>query len=219
VSDMLSALLAGGTGLVGGHCLRALLDERRYERIIVVTRRDIGDAAKSPRVTQLVTEFAGIGDLRKRLRADHVFCALGTTIAKAGSQKKFREIDFEYPLRLAQLSRLNGARHFSIVSALGASSRSPFFYSRVKGEVEDGLRQMGWPSLVIMRPSLIAGDRTEHRPLERLAERVLRFGPAAWRPVQASAIATRMVELALSEPTGVQVIESREIALLQGRAR
>jgi uncharacterized protein YbjT (DUF2867 family) len=219
VSNALSALLAGGTGLVGGHCLRALLDEPRYERIVVVTRRDIGELAKDPRVTQLVTEFASLGGVRKRLLADHVFCALGTTIAKAGSQKKFREIDFEYPLRLAQLSRLNGARHFSIVSALGASSRSPFFYSRVKGEVEDGLRQMGWPSLVIVRPSLIAGERSEHRALERLAERVLRFGPAAWRPVPARDIAARMVGLALSEPPGVQIVESREIAPGSNRPR
>jgi len=203
---------------VGAHCLSALLDERRYERIVVVTRRDVGELAKSPRVTQLVTEFSSLGDLRKQLRADHVFCALGTTIAKAGSQKKFREIDYEYPLRLAQLSRLNGARHYSIVSALGASSRSPFFYSRVKGEVEDGLRQMGWPSLVIVRPSVIAGERTEYRALERLAEKALRFGPAAWRPVPARDIASRMVELALSEPPGVQIIESREIAPDSGRA-
>ena len=212
MTGALSALLAGATGLVGSYCLRALLDEPRYERVIVVTRRDVGELAKSPRVTQLVTEFARLGDVRKRLVADHVFCALGTTIAKAGSQQRFREIDFEYPLKLAQLSRLNGARHFSIVSAIGASSRSPFFYSRIKGDVEDGLERMGWPSLVIVRPSLIAGERTEHRALERLGEKVLRFAPAAWRPVPARDIAATMVRLALSEPPGVQVIESREIA-------
>jgi hypothetical protein len=88
VSNALSALLAGGTGLVGGHCLRALLDEPRYERILVLTRRDIGELAKDPRVTQLVTEFASLGGVRKRLRADHVFCAGHD--AKAGSQRFVR---------------------------------------------------------------------------------------------------------------------------------
>ena len=110
MSNALSALLAGSTGLVGGHCLRALLDEPRYERILVLTRRDIGELAKDPRVTQLVTEFASLGGVRKRLQADHVFCALGTTIAKAGSQNSMRSTEY---LRLAQVSRLNGAA-FSI---------------------------------------------------------------------------------------------------------
>ncbi len=141
-----------------------------------------------------------------------MFCALGTTIRKAGSKAKFREVDFEYPLRLAQITRMNGAGHFSIVSALGASKSSPFFYSRVKGEVEQGLQGMEWPSLAIFRPSVIAGERAESRPLERLGEHLLRFAPATWRPVAASDIAAAMVATALKCPPGVAVIESRDIA-------
>jgi uncharacterized protein YbjT (DUF2867 family) len=141
-----------------------------------------------------------------------VFCALGTTIRKAGSQERFRRVDYEYPLQLAQIALRNGARHFSIVSALGASRSSPFFYSRVKGEVEEALRQMDWPSLAILHPSLIAGERTESRPLERLSERLLGFAPATWRPVHARDIAGAMIATALREPPGVTVIESREIS-------
>ena len=208
----LTAVLAGATGLVGGHCLRALLAEPRYQRIVVVTRRDIGPLANDRRVSQVVTELEGIGQMRRRLQADHVFCALGTTRAKAGSQKKFREIDLEYPLRLAQLTRSAGARHYSIVSALGASLRSPFFYSRVKGEVEQALQNMGWPSLAIFRPSLIAGERNEARPLERLSGHVLRFAPAAYRPVDARDIGNAMVQVALDEETGVRIVTSDQIA-------
>jgi uncharacterized protein YbjT (DUF2867 family) len=141
-----------------------------------------------------------------------VFCALGTTIAKAGSKAKFREVDFEYPQRLAQLLQDAGATHFSIVSALGASRTSPFFYSRVKGEVEQALRGMGWPSLAIFRPSVIAGERGESRPLERVSEHLLRFAPATWRPVAATDIAAAMVAVALASPPGVTVVESRDIA-------
>ena len=99
---------------------------------------------------------------------------------------------------------------------MGANSRSPFFYSRVKGEVEDGLREMGWPSLAIVRPSLIGGERGESRPLERLAGRLLRLAPPAWRPVAAGDIAGAMVAVALDSPPGVTIVESRDIA---GRAR
>jgi len=208
----LTAILAGATGLVGGECLRRLLASPSTERVIVVTRRKLADVAAERKLRQVVTEFENLGEVRDRLRGDHVYCALGTTIRKAGSQERFRAVDYEYPLRLAQLTRKNGARHFSIVSALGASRSSPFFYSRVKGEAEEGLRQLGWPSLAIVRPSVIAGDRAEPRPLERLSEHLLRFAPATWRPVPAGDIAAAMVVLAMRERPGVTVLESREIS-------
>jgi uncharacterized protein YbjT (DUF2867 family) len=208
----LTAVVAGATGLVGGECLRLLLDDPRYERVVVITRRDIGPAAQCDKVRQVIVEFEQLGDKRTRLRGDHVFCALGTTIRKAGSQDRFRQVDYEYPLRLAQITLRNGARHFSLVSALGASRSSPFFYSRVKGETEQGLREMGWPSVSILRPSVIAGDRAESRPLERLSEHLLRFAPGTWRPVPARDIAAAMIAAAQREAPGVTVVESREIS-------
>jgi uncharacterized protein YbjT (DUF2867 family) len=207
----LTALLAGASGLVGGECLKRLIERPEYGRVIVVTRRDLGEPARHPKVSQRVIDFDRLGDDRDELRANHVFCALGTTIRKAGSKARFRRVDYEYPLRLAQLARMNDARHFSIVSALGASRSSPFFYSRVKGEVEQGLRAMRWPSLAIFRPSVIAGERGESRPLERISEHLLRLAPATWRPVAASDIAAAMVAVALESPPDVTVIESRDI--------
>ena len=211
MSPQKSALLAGASGLVGGECLKRLLAERAYGRVVVVTRRDLGAVANHRKVEQVVCDLARLDTAAQRLRADHVYCALGTTISKAGSQAKFREVDFEYPKRLAEIARANGAAHFSLVSALGANRASPFFYSRVKGEIEAALRGMGWPSLCLVRPSLIAGERGEPRPLERLAEHALRFAPRTWRPVQARDIAAAMVATALRSPPGTTVIESREI--------
>lgn len=207
----LAAVLAGATGLVGGECLRQLLASPRYARVTVVSRRALDPSVRHQKLRELVVDFARLDEVQARLRGDHFFCALGTTIRKAGSQQRFREVDCEYPLRLAQFSLANGARHCSVVSALGASSSSPFFYSRVKGEMEAGLRQLGWPSLAILRPSVIAGERAESRPLERLSEHLLRFAPATWRPVAARDIAARMIATALREPPGVTVIESRDI--------
>jgi uncharacterized protein YbjT (DUF2867 family) len=207
----ITALLAGASGLVGGECLKRLVESDEYARVIVVTRRDLGDRASHPKVQQVVAGFDRLGDIRDKLRAHHVFCALGTTIRKAGSKASFRKVDYEYPLRLAQLAHMNDARHFSIVSALGASRSSPFFYSQVKGEVEEGLRAMGWRSLAIFRPSVIAGERSESRPIERLSEHLLRLAPATWRPVAASDIAAAMVAVAIESPPDVTVVESRDI--------
>ncbi|HVN43543.1 MAG TPA: NAD(P)H-binding protein, partial [Steroidobacteraceae bacterium] len=152
-----TALLAGATGLVGGELLAKLLANEAYTRVIVVTRRELGPAARARKVRPVVVDFEDLDRVCDEMRADHVFCALGTTIRKAGSQDKFRRVDYEYPRRIAELTRGNGARHFSLVSALGASRTSPFFYSRVKGELEEALRAMQWPSLGIFRPSVIGG--------------------------------------------------------------
>jgi uncharacterized protein YbjT (DUF2867 family) len=206
-----TALIAGATGLVGGECLRLLLDDARYSTVTIVTRRPLGAAARHPKVREVVVDFDRLDAVRADLRAEHVFCALGTTIRKAGSKVKFRAVDFEYPRRFAQLALTNGARHFSLVSALGASTSSAFFYSRVKGELEDSLRAMGWPSLCFVRPSVIAGARQESRPAERISGHLLRFAPRAWRPVPATQIAAAMIATALRAPKGVTTIESRDI--------
>jgi uncharacterized protein YbjT (DUF2867 family) len=208
----LTALLAGATGLVGSVCLRRLLASPRYATVIVVTRRDLGVEARHPKLRQHVTDFAQLEGLRPQLRADHVFCALGTTMRKAGSRAAFREVDLEYPLQLARLARTEGATHFSLVSAVGADRRSAFHYSRVKGELEDALAAMDWPSLAIFRPSVIEGQRAEVRPLERVSGSLLRLAPPAWRPVAANDIAGAMVAVALQSPPGVTIVESRDIA-------
>jgi uncharacterized protein YbjT (DUF2867 family) len=211
-----TALIAGASGLVGGECLQRLLASAAYSTVTILTRRSLGDAARHPKVREIVVDFDRLDGIKAELRADHVFCALGTTIRKAGSQAKFRQVDFEYPRRLAQLTRAAGARHISLVSALGASSKSGVFYSRVKGELEDALRAMGWPSLCLLRPSVIAGERQESRPLERLGEWLLRFGPSTYRPVAAGRIAAAMIVTALRETAGVTILESREIPRAAG---
>jgi len=211
--DGLTALVAGASGLVGGEVLARLVRSDAYSRVIVLTRRDLGRQVDHSKVRQVITGFDRLDAVRDQLGTDHVFCALGTTIRKAGSQARFREVDHDYPVRLAELALAQGARHFSVVSALGASRRSTFFYSRVKGEMEEALRGMKWPSLAIFRPSVIAGERAESRPLERLGERLLRLAPATWRPVAASDIATAMVALAIESPPGVTVVESSQIPI------
>ena len=207
-----SALIAGATGLVGGECLRRLLAHPAWTTVIALVRRDIDSKSTSPKLRPVLTDFTALERVRDRLAADHVFCALGTTMRKAGSRAAFRTVDLEYPLRLAQLTRAGGARHFSLVSAVGADPHSAFYYSRVKGELEDELTAMGWPSLAIFRPSVIEGQRGESRPLERLSGRLLRLAPAAWRPVAAGDIAAAMTAVAVASPPGVTIVESREIA-------
>ncbi|MFO1395162.1 MAG: NAD(P)H-binding protein [Steroidobacteraceae bacterium] len=204
-------MIAGATGLVGGELLKQLLEDDRYQKVIVVTRRELGLRVRHPKARQVVVDFSKLEKHAEDLRADHVFCTLGTTIAKAGSQAEFVKVDLEYPLRLARVTLRQGAKHYSIVTALGASKSSPFFYSRVKGSVEQELQAMGWPSLALVRPSVIAGERDERRPAEKLSQALLRYAPATWRSVPAADIAACMVEIAVREPRGTMTVDSKDI--------
>src|SRR2546422_227594 len=128
-----TALLAGATGLVGGHVLRLLLADESYQKITVLSRR--GLPVTSPKLQQRLIDFDHLADLDVP-RVDDVFCCLGTTIKKAGSQEAFRKVDFGYVEALARIAARAGAKQFLLVSAIGADAKSRVFYSRVKGETE-----------------------------------------------------------------------------------
>src|SRR5215210_5365488 len=128
-----SVLLLGATGLVGRECLRYLLADADVERVVVLTRRRIVVPRASPRLEEHVINFERLAEHAALFAVDQVVCALGTTIKQAGSQEQFRRVDFDFPLQAARLGHAHGARHFLLVSALGADARSRVFYSRVKG--------------------------------------------------------------------------------------
>jgi uncharacterized protein YbjT (DUF2867 family) len=203
-----AALVVGATGLVGRHITRILAGDDHYDRVIVVARRPLPDPDN--RVEQRIIDFDRLPEHHRDLVGDHVFCALGTTRREAGSRARFREVDLHYPRIIAELARANGARHFSLVSAAGASPRSPFFYNRVKAEAEAAVRAAGYPSGTILRPSVLGGKHAG-RPLERIAQFIMRFAPARWRTIDAADVARAAVRLARAEAPGWRVVESAEI--------
>lgn len=214
------AVVAGASGLVGGALSRLLIESPGWTEVRLLLRRPI-PALQAPKVRQVIVDWERLADWQAELEADAVFCALGTTRAKAGSPEAFRRVDYDYPLQLGQLAKAAGARHFGLVSSVGAKPDSSAFYTRVKGEIELALQALGLPSLAILRPSLLLGDRAEFRFGERVAIAVMRplgslfVGPLArYRGIEATAVARAMVRLALAATPGVQTLESEEIARL-----
>lgn len=214
-----TALLVGATGLVGGHVLDLLLDDPAYAGVLVLGRRPV--AREHPKLRQETVDFDRIRDFSDRVRARDVFCCLGTTIRAAGSREAFRRVDLDYPRALAEAASRNGAERFLLVSALGADARSAIFYNRVKGEAEDAVRTLPFQEVVLLRPSLLLGERGEARPGEALAQRVaprlsfLFAGPLRkYRPVEARTVARAMVRLAKAGGRGVRTVESDAIEAL-----
>lgn len=138
-------------------------------------------------------------------------CALGTTIRKVGSQRQFRRVDHDYPLAAAHIGLRQGARHFLLVSALGANVRSRIFYNRVKGDIENAIRALPYRSITIARPSLLLGERSEVRVGESIAKRFAWIFPKRYKPVHARDVARTLLQAAIEDRVGVRVIESADM--------
>jgi len=211
-----TALIIGATGLVGGHCLNELLASPAYDKVIALTRRALN--VNSPKLHNVVTAFDDQDALLRQVQCDDVFCAIGTTIAKAGSQEAFKQVDLIIPAMIARLAHVKGARRFILVSSLGANAGSLVFYNKVKGQLEETLKQQGYQSLIIFRPSILLGERTEKRSGEAIAQAVaqkmpfLFSGPfKKYQGTPAGLLAKKMVALAQQNITGVRIIENDEI--------
>ena len=212
-SIMKTAVVAGATGLIGKELVSQLATSNDYSNVIALVRR----AARFEyhNVTSLVTDFDNPGVALRGYTPDDVFCCLGTTMAKAGSKEKFYQVDYAYPVGLAQATLALGAKQYLLVTALGADKNSSIYYNRVKGEVEDAVKGMRFRSTHILRPSLLLGPREESRKGEDAAKWLYKvFGfliPEKYKAIEASTVARAMVEYARQERAGIFVHESKEM--------
>lgn len=211
-----SLLLAGASGLIGTELVRQGLALGGLEHLHAVVRRVPPGAAVDRRLQWHRVDLAQPGTLPA---ADAAACALGTTIKVAGSQAAFRAVDFDAVLAFARAAKGAGVQRFAVVSALGADARSAVFYNRVKGETEAALRELGFASLTIARPSLLAGNRAALGQPVRLGERLglaltAPLGPllpAAWRPIHADVVARALLRALARGRPGAQVLESAQL--------
>ncbi|MCL7461142.1 oxidoreductase [Pseudomonas sp. NW5] len=203
-------LIVGASGLSGEHLLDRALSEPSIEQVLAPSRRPL---AAHPRLCNpqgelqsLLPQLAG--------PIDTAFCCLGSTLREAGSEQALRRIEHDLVLACAQRARDLGARHFILVSALGADPQARNGYSRIKGEAEQVLIEQHWPQLTIARPALLLGPRRTPRLGEQLAAPVARLLPGKWRAISAARLARALWRLALETQPGVRIVESDELQQL-----
>ncbi|MBX3190549.1 MAG: NAD(P)H-binding protein [Labilithrix sp.] len=215
-----TALVVGATGLVGGHVVDQLL-ARDDRRVAVLVRRSLGK--KSARLEEHVTDFdalvesaeldASVGEV------DDVFVCLGTTIKIAGSQERFRRVDHDYVVASARAARAAGAKRLALVSSVGADAGASTFYLRVKGETERDVRDLGFETLILARPSFLVGEREQERFGERAGIAVASaFGWAMigglgkYRPIEARRVAAAMIRAIDGGASGEAVLSYPELS-------
>ncbi|WP_152204908.1 NAD(P)H-binding protein [Marinobacter changyiensis] len=194
----MKVMVLGATGLTGNLVLENLLARSEVGSVVVPVRRWL--APDEPKLEQHVIDFDNMDAHAEIFDVDALVCCIGTTISKAGSRAAFRKVDYDYALTAARLARNTGARALILMSAVGASTTSKVFYSRVKGELEDAVRALNFPYLSIYHPSLLLGNRQEQRPAESLGMALMPvanhglIGPLRkYRAIEASTVAAAMV--------------------------
>ena len=213
---MSQVLITGATGLVGGHLLRMLLNAPDIKSIAAPTRRPLSDISGvfNPHDPQLTDALAQVVD-----PVDIVFCCLGTTRREAGSKEAFVHADYTLVIDTALVGKKLGAQHMLVVSAMGANAHSPFFYNRVKGEMEEALIAQQWPRLTIARPSMLVGEREKKRAGETLLAPLFSLLPGNLKSIDARDVASALLAEALSPAQeGVRILSSSQLRERAARA-
>lgn len=209
------AWLAGGSGLIGSQIIKVLDEDSNIQVCYVFGRSEMRDLSSKFHFVKTDFENIQIGTLTK---ADYVFCTLGTTIKKAGSQEVFDKVDREYVLNFAKAAKQVGTNHFAVVSSIGASIEGSTFYLRVKGKMQEELKAIQIENTFIFQPSLLLGNRQEFRFGEQLATMFFKlFGflfvgtLKRYKAVEASQVAKAMYALKDEKVNGAKIIYSEEI--------
>lgn len=204
----MKAAVAGSTGFIGSILIDILGSDGDFTSVQVLSRRPV---SLPPKFSNAVTDDLANTNLDA---LEVAFCALGTTIKTAGSQEAFYHVDHDLVLAFAENAKSAGAKRFVLVSSVGADSKSSNFYLRVKGQTEEDLEKLGFESLIILRPSMLMGERKEFRFGELIGKGVmtvfnpLMLGPLAkYRGIEGRTVARAMVRLAKEEVPGVHMLE------------
>ncbi len=211
-----NALIAGATGLVGKELLSLLIKTEYYNSIHVLARRKFN--LEHLKLKAHIIDFDKLDSFNPEALIHDVYICLGTTMKKAGSRINFRKVDYEYVVKIAQWSLNNKVAKLAVISSIGADPESKNFYLRTKGEMEAALKNLHLPHIIILRPSLLLGNRDEFRLNERIASimmyPVLPFLMGKlkkYRPVTAEKVARAMFYYTRKAEHPYQLIKNDKI--------
>ncbi|MBU2938533.1 NAD(P)H-binding protein [Lacinutrix sp. C3R15] len=211
-----TAIILGATGLTGSILLQKLIDDDRYQSILLFSRSKI--EGLPGKVTQFIGDLLKLEDFKAAFKADHVFCCIGTTAKKTPDKKVYKQIDYGIPVTAAKLAKANDIDTFLVISAMGANKKSTVFYNKIKGEMEKDVLQFNIKNTFILRPSLIGGNRKETRILEKIGLAIFKIIQPLfigklkqYKIIEPNSIAQAMIHLANSESHAEVILSSNDI--------
>lgn len=210
------AVIVGASGLVGSVLLQIVLQENTYQEVLVLVRQPL--PLQHPKLVQLVINFDQLDKYADAITGHALFCCLGSTRKKTPNLQAYRKVDYDYPVKLAQIALHNQIPQYHLVSAIGADNQSSNFYTRMKGEVENTIAHLGLKTLHIYQPSLLTGNRKEFRLTERIAAAVMKVADTfligklkKYQSIPAATVARAMYKQSLNTDEGLFIHPSDHI--------
>jgi uncharacterized protein YbjT (DUF2867 family) len=212
-----TAIVIGATGLVGSYVLSQLLEDKRYSTVKVFHRRSTG--VEHEKLEEHIVKFEELEKWKDQLTGDDLYSALGTTIKQAGSQEKQYTVDYTYQYETAKAAAKNGVDKFSLVSSAGANAESRAFYTKLKGELDEAVKELPFEVITILRPSILDGDRKDSRLGEAIGLVLVKVftiipGLKKYKPIFAGKVAEGMINSLHKCPSGYHIFELDEIFYL-----
>ncbi|NLO70177.1 MAG: NAD(P)H-binding protein [Porphyromonadaceae bacterium] len=207
---MKTAIVIGSTGLVGTELISQLLDNLDYTEIISLVRRKSG--VEHSKLTEHIVDFDKPDKWREFVKGDVLFSTMGTTLKTAGSKENQFKVDYTYQFETAKIANENGVPAYVLVSSVGANSKSPFFYSKIKGQLEDAVRKLPFNSIHILQPGPLDGERKENRKMEKVSLKVINLLNSIgifrrYRPILGSEVAKAMISIAENPVSGIYKLD------------
>jgi len=208
-----TAIVIGATGLVGEELVNQLMGSEKFKSIKIFARKSSG--FKHQKIEEHIINFDEPTDWTSMVIGDILFSTLGTTIKTAKTKENQYRVDFTYQYEFAKAAMQNGVSTFVLISSLGANPNSSVFYSRMKGELDEAIAKLPFKKTVILRPSILDGNRKEKRPAEKISLAIMRhltkFILKKYRPMPVDVLASRMIQESLDSTSGINVIEGIDI--------
>jgi uncharacterized protein YbjT (DUF2867 family) len=211
-----TVVIVGATGLTGNALLNELILAQEVSEIRIFVRRNIDGLPE--KVKQFVTNFQDLSVIKEHIIGDVIYCCVGTTRKKTPDLTDYRNIDFGINIGMAKLAKENGIPTVHLISAIGASTKSRIFYSKLKGEIEEAMKELQFTNCYIYQPGILIGSRTESRPFEFIGQKLMLFFEGLrllpkneYHSIQVEIIAKSMIKTLGKEVEGVHMQRYQEM--------
>lgn len=214
---MKKAILFGASGFIGSYLLDELLGDAEYEKVTIVVRKDL--QIRNPKLETIVGDYRSLSDLKGKVVADEIFITLGTTRKNTPDQREYYQIDHDFPVLAATIAKEKGAKSVFVVTAVGANANSGIFYVRTKGEIERDIIALDFDHTHIFRPSMLLGNRREHRSSEKVfikiwsaINRIFIGKLSRYRGIDGKDVARAMIKAAKNQSVKIKIYQWKEMS-------
>lgn len=209
----MKSLIIGATGATGKDLVEVILQDPAYTEIVLFVRRTNG--ISHPKLTEILTDFDKLEAISEHIKGDVWFNCLGTTLKAAGSKEKQWHIDYEIPLKFAEIAKQNCVPKAVLLSAYGASTDSKVFYSNMKGKLEAAIAKLAFDQYIIFQPGMLLRKGTD-RVMERIISGLLNFVNTLglfrkFKPLPTSILAEKMAKAPKVLSNGTHTIALEKI--------